>query len=167
MLQPDKVEFVKIINGLSALKPSTKLTADAIELFWNALADWPMDEFRSAANVLNKTCEFMPNPYHFEQLRKSAGVGKHQAWAEARKRCVQSIEHPNDRITRAAQLVGGYYEIGHTLIKDMPFLANRFMAAYEEIGEAEQARQALPNHVSAIDKLEAKKVMNRLMQGVA
>lgn len=150
----DKHEFARILTGLTLIKPGKELTKDALELYFSALEDWTIEDFRAAANHLAKTCEFMPNPYHFNQLRKQQGPTKHEAWEIALHRCKRPGEYPNDRVTKAARMVGGYSIIGMTTYDQQPFLAKRFQEAYESIGEVEEVPQ--------LTKREASDVMRRL-----
>src|SRR5690349_13020064 len=71
-MQPaDRKKFIEVLTGLAAMKPGGKLTPESIELFWNAMQDWALEDFVAAANHLARSHEFMPNPYHFEQLRRA------------------------------------------------------------------------------------------------
>jgi hypothetical protein len=148
MRSADRIEFVSILNGLAALKPNSKITPEALELWWQAMRDWSIDDFRSAASHLARTVEFMPNPYHFEQLRKAAEPNKGEAWAIAKQRCLswrtpERIE--SDRISRAVAQVGGYRTIAMAdEERALPHIERRFLQAYEELADVEVTRTALP-----------------------
>ena len=83
MLPADKVELVKILAGLSTIKPGVKLTPEAYDVWWLAMQHWSIDEFRSAAAHLARSVEFMPSPFHFEQLRKANNPTSGEAFAMA------------------------------------------------------------------------------------
>ncbi len=78
----DRPEFVRVLNGLAAIK-RVDLTKDVYELWWQSLKDWPINDFKDAAGYLLLNCKFMPTPYDFEQLRKKGEVSAHEAWAMA------------------------------------------------------------------------------------
>lgn len=156
-MQPaDRGEFVEILNGLALTKPgASKLPKEALSLWWNSMQDWTIDEFRAAANHLARSVEFMPNPYHFEQLRKTAsGPSVGEAWAQVRAKLMHvgahdrvSIDPRTDRVVAA---MGGYFRLAQTNTADMPFRENRFRELWEELGEAEEARMALPSAAKRI-----------------
>jgi hypothetical protein len=80
-MQPaDKRKFLEIVNGMAAIKPGKPLTPAALDLFWNSMRRWSLDEFEQAANHLMTSVEFMPNPFHFEQLRKAGQKTAGEAW---------------------------------------------------------------------------------------
>jgi hypothetical protein len=153
----DKTEFVQILNGLAEIKPGKELTAEGLRVFWNAMQDWSIEDFRSAANHLAKSCEFMPNPFHFEQLRKKQEPTKHEAWAIALSRAnkPRSEGNPEDKVTKAVRMIGGYYQLGMTSYDQLPFLAKRFQDVYDSINEVEDIPQ--------LSKPEAGTMMRRLI----
>jgi hypothetical protein len=152
----DKPEFARIIAALSAVKPGKELTRDALELYFSALEDWTIADFKAAASHLMKTCEFMPNPFHFEQLRKKNELTKHEAWEVAFERIKRGGNQPDDKISKAIRQVGGYYQLGMTPMDQMPFVAKRFQEAYESINDVES--------VPLLTKPEASNVMRRLLK---
>ena len=156
MHQNDKTEFVRILTGLSAIKPGKELTREALEVFWAAMADWSIEDFKAAANHLAKSCEFMPNPYHFEQLRKKNEPTKHEAWEVAFNRIKRGGNQPDDKISKAIKQVGGYYQLGMTPLDQMPFVAKRFQDAYESIVEVADIPQ--------LGKLESTVIMRGLLK---
>ena len=78
----DRPEFVRVLNGLAAIK-RVDLTTDAYELWWNAMQGRKIGDFKDAAGYLLKNCQFMPTPYDFEQLRKKGETSAHEAWSMA------------------------------------------------------------------------------------
>lgn len=147
-MQPtDKRKFLEIINGMAALKPGKPLTPQALDLFWNAMRAWTIAEFEAAANHLMQTVEFMPNPFHFEQLRRASEPTAAEAWLEAGTRAANRRfkQYPNDRISRAVACIGGLDRIAMSDIeRDLPHIQRRFMEAYAELTDVEQVREALP-----------------------
>src|ERR1700759_829480 len=84
MIDADKAEFIGVLVGLAAIKPGKDLTREAYEIWWLAMRDnWTLEHFKSAASHLASSCEFMPSPYHFEQLRKAARQTAGEAFAQA------------------------------------------------------------------------------------
>ena len=67
----DRPEFVRVLNGLAAIK-RVDLTEDVYELWWQSMKNWPIDDFKDAAGYLLKNCQFMPAPFDFEVRRKSS-----------------------------------------------------------------------------------------------
>jgi hypothetical protein len=146
MLQTDKPKFLAVLNGLAAIKPGAKLTTEALTLYWNALSAWTIEDFTAAANQLARTSEFMPNPYHFEQLRKAGRMTAGEAWAVVREAARGHAELPDDAsILAAVRALGGLRAIGMTNSDQMQFLERRFAEHYESINDAEDVREALPN----------------------
>ncbi len=146
-MQPnDKPQFLAALNELAALKPGAKLTVEAYAGWWNALREhWTIDEFRSACAQLARTCEFMPNPYHFEQLRKAGRLTAGEAWAAVREIArTRGTPHEDPRVNAAVHALGGYFAIGMTNTDQMPFLERRFAEHYESISDAEDTREAVP-----------------------
>lgn len=149
MLPTDKPQFLSVLNGLAAIKPGAKITSEALDLWWASFADWTIDEFKSAAAHLAKSCEFFPNPYHFEQLRKAQEPTAGEAWAHVRAVArVGGSTSGNARVDRVARVLGGYAAIGRTNTDQMHFLERRFSEHYEAISNAQDVRQALPNLAS-------------------
>ena len=110
--------------------------------------DWLIDEFRDAASYLVKNCQFMPTPYDFEQLRKKSEVCASEAWSLA-------LDHAGGAwrkgrlgdamIDRVVAMLGGYRVIALTSADKLGFLEHRFRNAYNDISDANDVREALPN----------------------
>jgi len=153
VIAADKPAFSKILIGLAAIKPGGKLTPEALEMWWLALENWTLAEFRSAASHLAKTVEFMPSPFHFEQLRKAGRLTAPEAWERARAACGSAIQcgqvtHNgscgDELIDRAVRGIGGYGAIAMCDRDKLPFLERRFAEHYEQLQDTEEVRQALP-----------------------
>lgn len=161
MLPADRPEFMRVLNGLAAIK-SKDITPEALSLWWSAMSRWSIEEFKSAASHLVGACQFMPTPYDFEQLRKAGQPTAGEAW----QRVLGGSElDPGSREERAARIVGGQYHIRHANIeKDLPFIARRFREVYEELTEADGVREALPeivNHGALPDLRNTLKLISR------
>lgn len=148
MLDTDLPEFLRIVNGLAALKPGKPLTPDGLDLYWRAMRDWPLDEFKAAASHLATSCEFMPNPYHFAQLRKAGRPTAGEAWAKV-VALVRRSDYANgsgDPLTdRAVAACGGFRLIGQQTDDGLPFIERRFVEHFEAMQDATVVREALPS----------------------
>lgn len=149
MRDTDKARFAQIVNGLSAIKPGQKLTADGVEMFWRAMRTWEIDAFEAAAEQLARTSEFMPNPYHFEQLRKAGQTTPGEAFARALDVARDCSRHNaassgDARIDAAARACGGYFAMGQYETEKLGFLERTFTEHFETISDAEDTREALP-----------------------
>jgi hypothetical protein len=152
MRNSDKPAFVKILNGLQSIKPGQKLTTEALEIWWMAMqVNWTIEEFTTAASHLACAVEFMPSPFHFEQLRKAAKPTTAEAWAVALKRCLdwrKPIEAP-DVIDLAVAGIGGYRLIAMADVEtSLPHVHHKFVEAYKDLDAATVVRKALPNIAS-------------------
>lgn len=149
MRNSDKPEFVKVVNGLQAIKPGQKLTSDGIEIFWMSMqADWSLEDFKAAAAHLARSVEFMPSPFHFERLRKAGKPTADEAWRIALERCNRwrTPREVQDSIDAAAAAIGGYRSIALADIESaLPHVQRRFLDAYDKIAAVSEVRAALPS----------------------
>lgn len=153
MRDADKPEFVAVLNGLAAVKPGAKLTPEALDLWWIALAGWSLAEFKAAAGHLALTVEFFPNPFHFEQLRRTAiEQTAGDAWAKVLEtirtmhpREGASIDAKTDRVVRN---MGGYLHLACMTTDELQWRQKRFNELWAECGETEEAQAVLP-HLAA------------------
>lgn len=152
MQSSDKPKFVSILNGLAAIKPGAKLTPEAYEVWWMTMQNWPLEEFSAAAAHLAKSVEFMPSPFHFEQLRKAGRPVASEAWIKA-QRSTGTAYTPNGYrggssgdplIDKAVQVIGGYGVIAMCDTDKLHFLERRFNEAYESMQDAQDIREAVP-----------------------
>lgn len=149
MQQHDKPQFLAVLNGLAAVKPGAKLTPEGLDVWWSSFTDWTIEDFRAAAAQLAKSSEFMPNPYHFEQLRKASRMTSGEAWAAALEHARngygdESAAPKDPRIAAAVRAIGGYYAIAMSKTDSTHFLEKRFCEHYEAIGDAEDVRESVP-----------------------
>lgn len=153
-MQPaDRVDFVQALNGLAALKPGGNLTKEAIDLYWESMrGDWTLQDFKAAASHLVKSSEFMPTPFHFEQLRKAGEPTPDEAWDLVLSG--QPLE-PNSRAIRAARTLGGQQHIRRLDIeRDLPHARRNFIAAYKDLSDVDPVRDELPQ-VAAVGARKA------------
>ncbi len=143
----DRPEFVRVLNGLAAIK-RVDLTKDVYELWWQSMKNWSIDAFKDAAGYLLLNCKFMPTPYDFEQLRKKGEPSAHEAWSMA----LHHAEGPwrqgvlGDALTdRVVAALGGYSVIALTHKDKLGYLERRFLDAYGDLLDTNSVREALPN----------------------
>ncbi len=164
MTPEDYESFGGILLGFAEPR-RIALSSTTVELYWGALADWTFEEFRSAANILFKKCDWMPTPKDFEDLRRSAteraGV---DAWEMARRaarsaialgRVRQDVTSGDALVDRAVATIGGYGAIALCETAWLHALERRFLQAYVEVREVAEIRAALP-HFAARDALPAR-----------
>jgi hypothetical protein len=153
-MQPaDRTEFLAILNGLAAIKPGVKLTPEALTLWWSCMRGWSIADFRAAASHLATSMEFMPSPFHFEQLRKAARLPAGEAWDQARRACGTAVQGGHvtqngscgdELIDRAVRALGGYGVIAMCESDKLHFLERRFAEHYDAIQDADDTREAVP-----------------------
>jgi hypothetical protein len=153
MIEADHEEFLKIIRGFASLKGKPALSSDALSMYWYAMLEWRIEEFRSAAVHLLRTLAFMPQPADFEKLRKTGRQTAGEAFARAvqtSKSCSQR-GYMNDNVTsddplidRAVRAIGGYCCFAMCDVDKLHFLERRFTEHYESIQDAGDVREWLP-----------------------
>lgn len=143
MSPQDKPEFVRILVGLSAMKPGKELTSEVFDLYWSALSDWSLADFRAAANHLARSSEFMPNPYHFDQLAKQARrTNADASWEQI----ITNHGQTDDPVAaRSLRSLGGWRVIGFSESTRLPWLKERFKEAYQSFANSAEAVAALPS----------------------
>jgi hypothetical protein len=147
MNHADKLEFAQIVNGMAAIKPGGKLTPEGLEVYWLALQGWSLRDFRDVAAHLVRSCEFMPNPYHFEQARKAALPAPGEAFAIALTWVRQGRyrhESCDPQVEAAVRAIGGWQVLAMASDQDVQYLERRFAEHYADLGERTETRSALP-----------------------
>lgn len=137
-MQPhDRQPFLEVVIGFAELK-GKQLSAPALELFWNAMQGWTIGEFRAAASQLIRTCEFMPTPKDFEDLRRIATTETAaEAWF--------TMGTSDDPLaTRAMRIATQGRYVGHIPMDELQWVQKRFIEVYQELQEVEEVRKALP-----------------------
>jgi hypothetical protein len=150
MQTSDYPEFLRVVNGLAVMKPGANtLTPEALDMWWLSLADWTIEEFRAAAAQLAVSVEFMPNPYHFAQLRKKASTEVcGEAWGNLLlviRRSGYGRENLSPKVERVIAAMGGWSVLSMMKTEELPFREKRFRELWEEIGDVDEARKALPS----------------------
>ncbi len=143
----DRPEFVRVLNGLAAIK-RVDLTKEAYELWWQSMKSWPIDDFKEAASYLLKNCQFMPTPYDFEQLRKKGEPSAHEAWVTALAHAEGAWRQGvlGDALTdQVVAMLGGYRLLALTNSDKLGFLERRFLDAYNDFLDTGGVRKALPD----------------------
>ena len=154
MTPEDYESFCGILLGFAEPR-RIPLSSTTFELYWGALADWTIEDFRAASNVLFKRCDWMPTPKDFEDLRRSAteraGV---EAWEVARRaarsaialgRVREDVTSGDALVDRAVATIGGYGAIALCETAWLHALERRFLQAYVEVREVAEIRAALPH----------------------
>lgn len=148
MIAADRKPFLEVVMGFAELK-GKQLSAPALELYWRSMQHWSLEDFRAAAEQLVRTSEFMPIPKDFEDLRKAGRPTAGEAWAEV-------LEHVragayggrgivvSELVDRCVAAIGGYNAIGMSETDKTHFLEKRFNEAFENLQDAEDMREAIP-----------------------
>ena len=141
----DKPDFLATLIGLAAIKPGGKLPKEAYEIWWQSMQGWSLEEFKQACTHLARSVEFMPSPFHFEQLRKAGRPTAGESWAVALA-CARRGGRTSgyDLIDRAVQAVGGYSAIGMSEVDKTHFLEKRFCEHFETLQDAQDTRESVP-----------------------
>ncbi len=149
MTESDRERFLDIVIGFAELKGKV-LSAGALQLFWNAMQDWSIGDFSVAAAMLIRTCEFMPTPKNFEDLKKAGRETPAEAWIAARKFLRWGLhgytldENCPPKIATCIRALGGANVIAMTDEDKLPFLERRFTEHYETLEDADDARRGAP-----------------------
>ena len=143
-----KLEFSRILSGMAEIR-GKPLSREALSMYWLALADWDIQEFRDAAKYLLNHSQFMPSPYDFEQLRKKASEETAgEAWEQVR-RAIRHRHHTDrtsisPKVDKLVRMMGGYDALGMTNSDEMVWREKKFFELWETESDAEEVRQALP-----------------------
>lgn len=146
MRTDDRQEFVRVLTGIATIR-RVDLTAEAFELWWNAMKEWEIGDFKDASGYLLKNCQFMPAPYDFEELLTKQRPSAHEAWAEAL--CFASggwrtALHEDSRINSVVGALGGWSVIALCNNEKLGFLERRFIESYNDFIDCDDVRVALP-----------------------
>lgn len=148
MRSEDDLEFARVLNGLAVVKTGAKITKEALAIWFNAFQSWSIQDFTAAASHFVMAVQWMPNPYHFEQLRRAGEPTAGEAWTTAVENCLSwrtGTSAAGELIDRVVAMVGGYRAIA---LADqdtaLPHIERRFKEAYAQLAEREPIREALP-----------------------
>jgi hypothetical protein len=134
MQAQDRRAFLEVVLGFAELKGKT-LSGPALELYWNAMQDWTLDEFKQAANALLKSSEFMPTPKDFYDLRRKMRPTAAEAW---------SLFPTDPRAKRALAIAAQGRNPGHIPLDELKWVQKRFMEVYDELTDVDDARESVP-----------------------
>lgn len=150
MRPEDRKPFLEVVIGFAELK-GKQLSAPGLELYWNAMQDWTIEEFRQAANVLIRTCEFMPTPKEFNDLRKAALPTKGEAWAAVLQHLRGGYRNGglSPEIDAAVRAIGGYRNLAMLPADKLAWQEKRFCEHYGEAADVAGKRdpQMLPQSI--------------------
>lgn len=158
MTPADQPAFLAVLNGLAAIKPGKGLTAEALDLWWLAMREWSLADFKAAASHLAKSHEFMPSPFHFEQLRKAGRPTAGEAWAKVldyvRKGYTRwtdggisangTAPQLDDLTLRVVAALGGFDQIAMCQNDKLHFLERRFAEHHADMQDSQDVRVAVP-----------------------
>jgi hypothetical protein len=148
MTPEDRQPFLEVVLGFAELK-GKHLSAPALELYWRAMRNWSLDDFRAAAEQLLRTCEFMPVPADFEGLRRAGKATSGEAWVAVLEHCTgpyrygEGIDNGGP-IDQAVAVLGGYRAVAMHNSNFLHALERRFAEHYASGVEVSAVRAALP-----------------------
>lgn len=151
MTPEDRKAFAEVVIGFAELRGKS-LSAPAIELYWRALEHWPLEAFKRASEHLLRTCDWMPTPKQFEDLRNAGRLTASEAWLVAMN-STRTAWTPtghvggtsgNTLIDQAVMGIGGYAAIAQSEAGKLHFLERRFADKYEQLQDVASVREALP-----------------------
>lgn len=145
----DKPQFLKVLNGMAAMKKAT-LIPEVLDLWWGCMQDWNIEDFKATAIQILKTATFMPTPKDFEDLRKAGRETAGEVFAGISRWIVYSPhghtlrEDTPRAIAAAIRAMGGASAYMMSDASKLPFLERRFCQHYDQITGAEDIREAVP-----------------------
>jgi hypothetical protein len=173
----DRKAFLEVVVGFAELK-GKQLSAPALQLYWRSLQHWPLDDFRAAAEQLLRTCEFMPLPKDFEDLRKAGRLTVGEAWASVlawvRSGNFRGLpvlngggdpDRPDALAERAVRAIGGYNAIAMSETDKTHFLERRFAEHYDAMQDADEVREELPQIAFTTGRLSGPRSARDLLGG--
>ena len=149
MMPADRKPFLEIVLGFAELK-GKQLTAPALELYWNSMQHWSLEDFREAAEHLVRTEKFFPGPDAFEALRNAGRETAGEAWASIRQYLKWTVNgyqleaDTPDLIARCISAIGGANAIAMCEEEKLHFLERRFCEHYETMQDSDDVRRAVP-----------------------
>lgn len=143
----DKPDFLRVLNGMAAMKKA-KLLPEVLDLWWGCMADWEIEHFKAAAIEVMKRSDFMPSPKDFEDLRRAGRQTVGEAWNRALQHAASSAYRKgptgDEIVDQCVRMIGGYGAIAMCNEDKLHFLERRFSEHYETLEDAESVRVALP-----------------------
>lgn len=141
----NKREFAQILQGLGEIR-GKPLSKAALSVYWLALQDWDIQEFRAVAKYLLSNSQFMPTPYDFQQARQVEDTAD-EAWLEVLQ-AIRTRHHTSEtsispKIDHIVRMMGGYATLSMTNSEDIVWRQKRFAELWEEVSEVDDRRAAL------------------------
>lgn len=148
MQKADQPEFLKVLNGMAAMKRVT-LTGDAIDLWWECMRHWDLRDFKLVATELMRSSRWMAEPFDFEQFKRKFEMTAGEAWTlvleHVRSSGYEKRAAIGDaRIDSVVRMLGGWRHIAMSQSDSLHFLEKRFAEHYATVGDVFTARQSLP-----------------------
>lgn len=144
MTPEDRKPFLEVVIGFAELR-GKQLSAPALELYWNSMQHWTIEDFRAAASALVTRCQFMPTPKDFEDLRRAEDLTPGEAWDAV----YLGRGDATPRAMRAAEIAANGRRLGMLDIeREVPHVQRRFLEIYAELTDVESTREALPHFES-------------------
>lgn len=144
----DKREFAQTLQGLGEVR-GKPLSKAALSVYWLALSDWDIEEFRAIAKHLLKHSQFMPTPYDFEQARKVDDTAD-EAWLQVleaiRTRHHTSATSISPKIDHVVRMMGGYAVLSMVNTDDLVWRQKRFAELWETASDVDDRRAALEHY---------------------
>jgi hypothetical protein len=154
MTRKDFPAFTKVVLGFAEVR-GKKLSEEALEIYWRAMAHWTLADFEEAAAVLLRTSRFMPTPKEFEDLRKRATETAPEAWVEILRRARRG-DFDLAGLSSAARLavtaLGGIRAVAMSETAHTHFLEKRFCEHYGELQDAYTARNGSQDGISYLER---------------
>ena len=153
MQTEDYNRFKAVMTGMAKVY-ERELDGVLLDAYWMTLKAWPLEEFEQAAAHLMGNSEHMPRPSAFTGLRKAGRQTAGEAWEHV-LRYVRTgsysgyngpgrIEAPTADAERAVNAIGGYRIIAQSEESEHSHMLHRFTQSYQEIREAGEVRQSVP-----------------------
>lgn len=162
----DKREFAQTLQGLGEVR-GKPLSKAALSVYWLALSDWDIEEFRAIAKHLLKHSQFMPTPYDFEQARKVDDTAD-EAWLQVleaiRTRHHTSATSISPKIDHVVRMMGGYAVLSMVNTDDLVWRQKRFAELWETASDVDDRRAALEHYRPNLGLIGNKNSARRFVQ---
>jgi len=135
MREKDRTEFVQLLTAAAEMK-RVELSEAAIELYWDALADLSLDDFKRGLRSCLRTLTFLPQPN--EIIAATGGDPETlalAAWSKVdnavdRYWPHRSVVFDDPLIHAVIRDMGGWYRLGQHEDREWPFVQKEFERRY-------------------------------------
>ena len=147
MTNTDRPEFFKTIAALGEVF-NTETSDFVLELYFKALCDMDIEDFKAAATTLLQESKFFPKPAEFREIAKPKGIEALEAYqsvcrAVSRVGTYRSIQFADDpKAGKALELMGGWVAFGQSE-QDEHWKQKEFLRIYDTLNGAELAPKTL------------------------